>query len=228
MTVSRCQEVCHTLFRSPSWARPAAAVVVLAVASAILLTQGVPTVDDLRGFIEISGWAAPLLFVLGYAVATVFLVPGVALTVLGGVLFGAAIGTLLVVVGATLGAVAAFAIARHLGRERVQRVVRGRLRRADEWIGRKGFGTILALRLAPLVPFNALNYAAGLSSVSPRAYAAATAVGIVPGSFAYASLGGALDDPWSPGFIAALALVLAVGALGGLIQRRLHGSAAPS
>jgi uncharacterized membrane protein YdjX (TVP38/TMEM64 family) len=73
-----------------------------------------------------------------------------------------------------------------------------------------------------------LNYAAGLSSVSPRAYAAATAVGIVPGSFAYASLGGALDDPWSPGFITALALVLAVGALGGLIQRRLHGSAAPS
>ncbi len=183
MTVSRCQEVCHTLFRSPSWARPAAGV---------------------------------------------FFVPGVALTVLGGVLFGAAIGTLLVVVGATLGAVAAFAIARQLGRERVQRLAGGRLRRADEWIGRKGFGTILLLRLVPLVPFNALNDAAGLSGVSPRAYAAATAVGIVPGSFAYAALGGAMDQPWSPAFFAALALVLGVAVLGGRVHRRRHTSAACS
>ncbi len=228
MTASRCQEVCHTLFRSPSWARPAAGLVVLAVGSAILLAQGVPSVDDLRGFMESSGWAAPLLFVVGYAVATVFLVPGVALTVLGGVVFGAAIATLLVVVGATLGAVAAFAIARQLGRERVQRLVGGRLRRADEWIGRKGFGTILLLRLVPLVPVNALNYAAGLSGVSPRDYAAATAVGIVPGSFAYASLGGAMDEPWSPGFFAALALVLGVAVLGALIQRRRPTSAARS
>jgi uncharacterized membrane protein YdjX (TVP38/TMEM64 family) len=228
MTVTGDQEVCPALSRPTSWARAAAALVVLTMASVIVLTQGVPTLDDLRRFIEIAGWAGPLLFVLGYAVATVFFVPGVALTVLGGVLLGAVIGTLLVVVGATLGAVTAFAIARHLGRERVQRLVSGRARRADEWVGRRGFGAILALRLAPLVPFNALNYAAGVSSVSPRAYAAATAVGIVPGSFAYASLGGALGDPWSPRFFAALALVLAVVVLGGLTQRRLHASAAAS
>ncbi len=54
MTVTSDQEVCPALSRPTSWARAAAALVVLTMASAIVLTQGVPTLDDLRRFIEID------------------------------------------------------------------------------------------------------------------------------------------------------------------------------
>lgn len=52
----------------------------------------------------------------------------------------------------------------------------------------------------PIVPFNVLNYVAGVSALSLRDYVLATAVGILPGAFAYVALGGSLDDPGSPQF----------------------------
>lgn len=207
-----------------TWRRLVAVGVVAAIVVALAVTHDIPTIDELRRLVLTSGWAAPLVFVVFYTGATVLLVPGAALTILAGALFGAVVGTVLVVAGASLGAVASFAIARHLGRRHVERLARGRLRSLDGWIGRNGFSAIFALRLTPLVPFSALNYAAGFSSVRTRAYVIATTLGIVPGSFAYASLGGALEDPWSREFLAALVLVVAVVVLGRLVQRRFLGS----
>jgi uncharacterized membrane protein YdjX (TVP38/TMEM64 family) len=172
-----------------------------------------------------AGWAAPVVFVLAYAAATVALVPGAPMTALAGVLFGPLVGTGLVVAGATLGATAAFALARRLGRQRVQCVLGPRLTRADGWLERRGFAAMLGLRLTPLVPFNVLNYAAGLSRVPARPYVAATALGIVPAAFAYASLGGTVDDPLSARFLGAVALVVALVVAGAWGRRFMVSSA---
>jgi uncharacterized membrane protein YdjX (TVP38/TMEM64 family) len=182
----------------------------------------------LQEFVASAGWAAPVVFVLAYAVATVALVPGAPMTALAGVLFGPLLGTVVVVAGATLGATAAFALSRRLGRRRVQRLLGPRLARADGWLERRGFATMLGLRLTPLVPFSALNYAAGLSRVPVRPYVAGTALGIVPGSFAYASLGGTLEDPLSARFVGAVALVVLLAVAGAWGKRFRRASAVPA
>lgn len=66
-----------------------------------------------------------------------------------------------------------------------------------------------------------LNYAAALTGVRPRAYVPATVIGIVPGTFAYAALGGTAADPLSAPFLGAVGLVVALAAAGTLARRRL-------
>jgi len=89
------------------------------------------------------------------------------------------------VAGATAGAVGAFEVARRIGRQRTRRLVGERALRADAWVQRRGVSGVIGLRLLPVVPFNALNYAFGLSSVRRRDHAIGTAIGIVPGSVAF-------------------------------------------
>ena len=79
---------------------------------------------------------------------------------------------------------------------------------------------VLGLRLLPIVPFNALNYAFGLSAVTRRDHVVGTAVGIVPGSVAFVALGDSITDPTSPGFIASVAGIALLVAAGTWRRRR--------
>jgi uncharacterized membrane protein YdjX (TVP38/TMEM64 family) len=136
--------------------------------------------------------------------------------------FGVVGGTLLSLVGATLGAIAAFLVGRRLGRKDVERIAGRRMRRIDAWIGRRGFLAVLYARLIPVLPFNVLNYVCGVTSVTTREYSLATLIGMVPGTFLHVALGSTLDEPTSPEFLAAVGglIVLAVGAP--LIDRALR------
>ena len=128
-------------------------------------------------------------------------------------------------IGASIGAAAAFGIGRRIGRDAVAELAGERVLRLDAWIARRGFIAVLYARLIPFVPFNALNYVAGVTGVRARDYLVATTVGIIPGSFAYAALGGNLDDPSSPAFIAAVALVVGLALAGPFIARRTDPTA---
>ena len=202
-------------------------VVVLLVAGLVGLVlagrafDGVPSVADVRSLVNGAGPAGPAVYVLVYAAATLALAPGGALTVLAGVLFGPVLGTGVALAGAYAGAIGAFAVARLLGRARTRRLFGHRLQRADAWVADRGFLAILTLRMVPVVPFNVLNYAAGLTGVSPRAYVGATVLGIVPGTFAYAAVGGTAGDPMSLPFLAAVALVVGLVAVGWVLRRRV-------
>lgn len=135
---------------------------------------------------------APALFVFAYVLGTAVGVPGTALTLAGGAIFGVGFGSALNWAGAVVGALLAFLVARHLGREWVARFLRGRVATLDERVGEHGFRAILYLRLIPLVPFNGLNFGAGLTRVRLRDYVLATAVGIVPGTIVYTYFADAL------------------------------------
>lgn len=196
---------------------------------ATFLVVGAPSRDRIAAFVGSAGPAAPVMFVLLYVAASVLVVPGAVLTVAAGVLFGTAFGTVLAVVGASLGAAAAFEIGRWLGREQVERVAGERISRFDDWLERRGFTAVLYVRLIPVIPFNVLNYAAGVTGLRRRDYLLGTVVGIVPGTLAYAALGGNFDDPTSPAFIAAVVLIVAL-ALGGPVVNRVlrrRGRGAP-
>ncbi len=131
-----------------------------------------------------STWA-PVLFVVLYVAASALAMPGAILTLAGGAVFGPFWGTVLTMVGANLGATAAFFIARSLGRDGVERLAGARLKTFDDAICDYGFQCLLVLRLIPLVPFNALNFAFGLTALRWPTYAIATALGILPGTIVY-------------------------------------------
>lgn len=193
----------------------------VAVMAAVAVGVG-PDVAAIRGWITGTGWLAPLVFTLLYALLTVALVPGSVLTVAAGLLFGAGLGSVLTLVGATAGAAVAFAVARMAGRAAVQRLLSGRAARVDRWIGDRGLVAVVMLRLVPLVPFSAANYAAGITAVRFRDFVIGTAVGIVPGTVAYTVLGARLTDPTDPVFLGAI-VGLALLTIGGSVLLRRSG-----
>ena len=142
----------------------------------------------------LGAWA-PLAFVLAYILATVALVPGSILTLAAGALFGLWKGALLAFIAATLGAAAAFLVARHLARDFVHRKLGGdpRVAAIDRAIGDHGRKIVFLLRLSPAFPFNLLNYLLGLTTVRFTDYLIAS-LGMLPGTFLYVYYGKVVGD----------------------------------
>jgi uncharacterized membrane protein YdjX (TVP38/TMEM64 family) len=138
---------------------------------------------------QLGPWG-PFAFVALYAVATVAFVPASLLTLAAGAIFGVAFGTTLVLVAATLGASAAFLIARYVARASIERRLRddGRFRAIDRAVADEGLKIVTLLRLSPVFPFNLLNYALGLTGVRFGDYFVAC-LGMLPGTLMYVYLG---------------------------------------
>ena len=142
----------------------------------------------------LGAWG-PVLFVVGYAVATVAFVPGSVLTLAAGAIFGLLNGTIYVFVAATIGAALAFLVARHLARGVIEQRLEGNQRfgAIDQAVGREGFKIVVLLRLSPVFPFNLLNYALGLTGVRFHDYLLAS-IGMVPGTLLYVYYGKVAGD----------------------------------
>jgi uncharacterized membrane protein YdjX (TVP38/TMEM64 family) len=150
--------------------------------------------DWLCGLVQHWGFAAGLLYIAVYAGLVALSVPGAAvLTITGGFLFGPWLGTLCAVVGATLGATGIFLATRAgLG---------GLAQRAGPLVGRleagfraDAFNYLLVLRLVFIVPFWLVNLVPALVGVRLSTFMLATFLGIIPGTFVYASFGNGLGD----------------------------------
>ena len=137
----------------------------------------------------------PVVFAVGYAVATVGFIPGSLLTLAAGAIFGLAKGTVTVFFGATVGSALAFLVARYLARNAVERRIAGHQRFAaiDRAVAKEGLKIVTLLRLAPIFPFNLMNYALGLTKVTFRDYVLAS-VGMIPGTFLYVYYGKAIGS----------------------------------
>ena len=194
-------------------------VAVLLAAAVAIQVSGWDGPRQLQSAVEGAGPAGAAVFVLGYAMLVLVPSPAAVLTILGGVLFGLGAGIALVWTGAMLGALGGFVLARVLGREAVNRLVQGRLAEADRILGRHGLAAVLAVRLVPLFPFTAVNYAAGVADVRLRDYVTGTAVGMLPAVVAYVAVGASGAQPLGI-VLAASALVLLVF-VGGWFGRRL-------
>jgi uncharacterized membrane protein YdjX (TVP38/TMEM64 family) len=148
-----------------------------------------------RGIGKLGSWG-PFAFILLYLVATVLFVPGSLLTLGAGALFGVVRGSAIVLSGAMLGATCAFLIARYLARGWVARKLEANPRclALDKAIATEGWKIVGLLRLSPVVPFNLLNYALGLTRVSLRDYFFASLIGMLPGTIMYVYAGALLGD----------------------------------
>ncbi len=146
--------------------------------------------DRLLAFTEANYSAAVALFIAAYCLVVAASLPGAAImTLAGGFLFGSLFGTLYVNLGATAGATAAFLVARYLLRDWVEAKFGNRLAPSQQGFASNAFSYLMTLRLIPLFPFFVVNMVSGLTRVSVATYVAATAIGIIPGSFVYAYAG---------------------------------------
>ena len=134
-----------------------------------------------------------------YFIATVCFVPGSLLTLGSGFVFGSAVGvgygvvlaSLAVFVGAALGSIAAFLLGRYLMRDCVRNKLVKKypvIKAVDEALQNNGLKIFFLLRLSPIVPFNAINYIAGVTGISVKDYCLAL-IGILPGTILYCFIG---------------------------------------
>jgi uncharacterized membrane protein YdjX (TVP38/TMEM64 family) len=202
--------------------RIASLVAVLASLFAFFALSGALDADKVRDWFDGLGIAGPVVFIAASSLLTVAVFPGPLLAGAAGLLFGTAGGTAVSILAATLGATIAFSLGRWWAHDAVEELARGRVARLRAWVGANGFWAVFYARLAPGMPYTLVNYAAALSPVTLGAFVLATLIGCAPRSFAYAALGGNLDNLGSPEAIAAI-VVLVLMAVGGVLAIRRSG-----
>lgn len=182
--------------------------------------------DALRAYTDMHYASSVIVFMVAYCVQTALSLPGaVIFTLTGGFLFGTALGTVYVNVGATSGAVLAFLTARYLFRDAVERRFGAKLGAIQRGFDQDAFNYLLTLRLIPVFPFFLVNLAAGLTRIRVSTYTAATAIGIVPATIVYANAGSqlgrieSLKDIASPQVLGAFALLGALALVPVAYQR---------
>lgn len=194
-------------------------LVALVIVLAIYHPFGEQNLDSVRAWIASQGAAAGLIYIAVYVIACVLCLPGSLLTLIAGPLFGLGLGILYVVIGSNVGANACFLLARFLGRDFAKKMVGARWQEKLEGNKPVGLWWVFGLRLIPAIPFNLLNYAAGLTPVRLRDHALGSLLGMLPGTVMYVSLGTAasrvrLSDPasWAtPEFLLSLGLAVGLG-----------------
>lgn len=191
-----------------------AALLVAGVIAAAVLMLFAPTLGlgyaEIEQAIEASGpWGAVLSVLLMVAHSFVPF-PAELVAIANGMLFGVFWGVVLTWVGAMLGAVLAFWLARLLGRPFVSAIVARRHWSAiDEWTEKEGWRVLLLARLIPVIAFNLINYAAGLTRISLWTFLWTTGLGILPATVAMVVMGDQMEVmPWE------VWLVLGVVAIG--------------
>lgn len=187
------------------------AIIAAIMLVAVFLMQKIG-VSELRELIGEHAIFAPMIYVLCFAILPIFLFPVPILAVVAGTAFGLFAGSLYTIIGAMINSVLMFYIARFLGFRAVSDFTQNSKSKILKTLGEPGgkFSLILILRLMPLVPYNALNYACGVMNVSLREYVVATFVGIVPATFIMVNLGEKALDMRSNGFIIACVLMAAL------------------
>jgi uncharacterized membrane protein YdjX (TVP38/TMEM64 family) len=138
---------------------------------------------------SLGSWGA-IAFIVLYILATIAFLPGSILTLGAGVVFGVFFGSVYVLIGATLGAIAAFLVGRYLARDWIAQKIAGnqKFKAIDQAVGQEGFKIVLLTRLSPIFPFFLLNYAYGITGVSLKDYAIAS-VGMIPGTITFVYIG---------------------------------------
>lgn len=188
-----------------NWLRRLWPLLLLIAASGFIITMGwhryltlehlAANRESLRDLIAGNYALALVAFVALYAVTVALSLPGGAvLTIAGGFLFGWLVGGIASVVAATLGAIVVYLVAKTTLRDFLVAKAGPRLERFAEGFREDAFSYLLFLRLVPVFPFWLVNLAPGLLGVSFATYAVTTALGIVPGTFAFALAGNGLDS----------------------------------
>lgn len=184
----------------------------------------------LRDYIRSFGQLAVLAYIIAYALDTISILPPIApLSLAAGLAFGKFWGALYLMTAALIGTSATFMIGRYFGRGLIEKILKGKFKDLDDKLAERGFMTVLFFRVIPLVPYEVLNYAGGLSRIKFKDYFLATFLGLIPGVIVSAFFGGSLGeiksirDIFAPKFLSAAGItivIMAVPIIYRLIRKR--------
>ncbi|MAZ33599.1 MAG: hypothetical protein CMO06_10695 [Thalassospira sp.] len=154
--------------------------------------------ETLQAFVAENPVLSVVAFMASYAIAVALSLPvGSLLTIVGGFLFGAWFGTTYVVIAATIGATVVYLAARYAFYDLMHAKAGNAIRKMEAGFAENAFSYLMVLRLVPLFPFWLVNLVPALLGVKFRSFVMGTAIGIIPGTFVYVSIGdglGALFD----------------------------------
>ena len=184
------------------------------------------TPQQLQQALQQTGGWAPVLYIGLFILLPTFFFPVAVLALAGGLLFGLWSGSVYTFIGAVLNCALMFLLARYVGRSQVQRLVEQKLspqwqRRLQMADGKEGFLLLIILRLIPAVPYNLINYTFGLTGISFSSYLLASAIGIIPGTFAFINIGDKTLEAGSPSFWIAIGLLVLLLVVTGLLGKKL-------
>lgn len=184
------------------------------------------TPQQLQQALQQTGGWAPVLYIGLFVLLPTFFFPVAVLALAGGLLFGLWWGSVYTFIGAVLNCAMMFLLARYVGRSQVQRLVEQKLspqwqRRLQMADGKEGFLLLIILRLIPAVPYNLINYTFGLTGISFSSYLLASAIGIIPGTFAFINIGDKTLEAGSPSFWIAIGLLVLLLVVTGLLGKKL-------
>lgn len=184
------------------------------------------TPQQLQQALQQTGGWAPVLYIGLFVLLPTFFFPVAVLALAGGLLFGLWWGSVYTFIGAVLNCALMFLLARYIGRSQVQRLVEQKLspqwqRRLQMADGKEGFLLLIILRLIPAVPYNLINYTFGLTGISFSSYLLASAIGIIPGTFAFINIGDKTLEAGSPSFWIAIGLLVLLLVVTGLLGKKL-------
>ncbi|MGQ0773667.1 MAG: TVP38/TMEM64 family protein [Pseudonocardiales bacterium] len=208
------------IVRSP-WPRLVLLVTLLAVFGGFAITHGTAALDAARSWTARMGVPGAIIFVLVFALATLALFPATPLMAAAGLLYGPVVGVLLVWSGSVLAATGSFLLGRLLSRQAIEHLAGRRIDRLNALLATRGIAAMLLLRLIPVFPFALVNYGSAITAITLRQYVVGTVVGVLPATIAYVWLADSADDPTSPAFITAAAILLVLAVGGTLAARRL-------
>lgn len=175
--------------RGVVWKRLILLAVLLTGIACAFLWHDYLTVPRIQQFVARMDPWGPLVFVLLYSIGPAFLVPGLPFDLAAGILFGPGWGTVYALVGASIGATVAFLAARTVGRDWTEAKLSGPLRKLKEGVDRGGWEFVAFVRLVPVIPFNLLNYALGLTRIRLVPYVLASFVFMAPATAVYVYAG---------------------------------------
>ncbi len=132
------------------------------------------------------------VFILIYIAVCVFMLPASPLTIAAGITFGSVLGAFLSIIGATIGATAAFLVAKYLARDAIVNRFGSNpiFQKIEDGVAKNGISFLILTRLVPIFPFNLQNYAYGLTAMKVVPYALVSFFTMLPGTFVYAFLAG--------------------------------------
>jgi len=162
------------------------------VANRLGFTDRIQDIPAMQAWFQSLGIIGYAVFIVLFIIAAVFMLPAAPFTIIAGITFGSVLGAILALVAATIGAMAAFAVARYVARDTIVNKFKDNriFAKVEKGFEQNGISFLILTRLVPIFPYNVQNYAYGITPVNFLTFSGISFITMAPGAFIYAFMAG--------------------------------------
>lgn len=166
-------------------------------------------VNSLVSYVRSYGKYALVCFIIIFALKPIVVViPSAMMSIASGILFGPVKGFIVNMLGFFISGTLAFVLSRLLDKNIIDKILRGKAVTLNNNMEKNGFKILLFLRLPPVLPYDPLSYACGLTKIKYKSFITASLLGVVPETICYSYMGQNIFNPFSAKFLVPLSVVI--------------------